>query len=88
MSMKDGALLLQSKPERLIQLNRWLRGGLAGVLKSWHQILFWPKQVLQGFYLKENWKKFYLLTSYPLFVGLAINSTDLRENRKQSATHV
>ncbi len=86
--MKDRALLLQSKPERLIQLTRWLRCGLAGVLKSWHRILFCPKQVLQGFYIKENWKNFNLLTSYRNFVGLAMNSTDLRENRKQSATHV
>lgn len=84
----EGAPLCRSPLENTGPLIFNSRGGLAGVLKSWHRILFCPKQVLQGFYIKENWKNFNLLTSYRNFVGLAINSTDLRENRKQSATHV
>jgi hypothetical protein len=38
--------------------------------------------VLQGFYLKENWKNLYLMTGYGHLVGLAMNSTDRRETPK------
>jgi len=46
---------------------------LDGVLRSAHRILFWPKQVLLGFYLKENWKKRQPVAVYHCDVGQAMN---------------
>ena len=78
----EGAPLCRSP---LKNIGPWIfnpRSDLAGVLKSSNRILFWLKQVLQGFYIKENWKNLYTLTAYGYFVGLVMNSTGRRETLK------